>query len=311
MVRAEWHSLKIEEIAERVAMGPFGSSIKVSTFVEHGVPVISGQHLHGSRLEDDDYNFITTEHADVLKNANVRRGDVIFTHAGSIGQVAFIPHTAKFDRYVISQRQFYLRCDTDKVIPEFITYYFRSNEGQHKLLANASQVGVPSIARPVTYLRSIEIPVPPLLEQKTIARILGTLDDKIELNRWMNATLEAMARALFQSWFVDFDPVHAKAAGRQPAGIDESTAALFPAAFQDSELGEIPEGWIAKPLPEVIEVNPRRTLSKGSVAPYLDMKNLPTQGHSAEEVVNREFGSGTKFKNGDTLLARITPCLVC
>lgn len=152
-------------------------------------------------------------------------------------------------------------------------------------------------------------PLPPLAEQKAIAAVLGALDDKIELNRRMNATLEAMARALFQSWFVDFDPVRAKLDGRPPIGLDPATAALFPASFQDSELGAIPKGWQAKPLPEAIEVNPRRTLKAGTIAPYLDMKNLPTQGHSAEEVIEREFSSGTKFQNGDTLLARITPCL--
>ena len=118
-----------------------------------------------------------------------------------------------------------------------------------------------------------------------------------------------MARALFKSWFVDFDPVRAKLDGCKPFGLDPATAALFPDCFQDSFLGPIPKGWIAKPLPEAIEVNPRRSLKPGTVAPYLDMKNLPTQGHSAEEVINREFTSGTKFQNGDTLLARITPCL--
>jgi type I restriction enzyme S subunit len=99
------------------------------------------------------------------------------------------------------------------------------------------------------------IPViePPLLEQKAIAHILGTLDDKIELNRRMNATLEAMARALFQNWFVDFDPVRAKLDGRKPAGLDSATAALFPAHFQDSHLGHIPQGWTVEPVGEVVE----------------------------------------------------------
>jgi type I restriction enzyme S subunit len=135
------------------------------------------------------------------------------------------------------------------------------------------------------------------------------LDDKIELNRRMNGTLEAMARALFQSWFVDFDPVRAKLDGRPPTGMDKATADLFPDSFQESSLGCVPKGWKAVPLPEAVEVNPRRTLKSGSIAPYLDMKNLPTRGHSAEEVVERVFSSGTKFQNGDTLLARITPCL--
>ncbi len=103
-------------------------------------------------------------------------------------------------------------------------------------------------------LAKMEVQLPPLPEQKAIARILGTLDDKIELNRRMNATLEAMARALFQSWFVDFDPVHAKAAGRQPSDMAEKTAALFPATFQDSELGKIPDGWRVGSIYEAADV---------------------------------------------------------
>ena len=160
-----------------------------------------------------------------------------------------------------------------------------------------------------TAVKGLPILLPPLAEQKRIAEVLGALDDKIELNRRMNATLEATARALFQSWFVDFDPVRAKLDGRTPSGIDRATAALFPDSFEESTLGHIPKGWTAQRLPDAIEVNPRRTLKSGTIAPYLDMKNLPTQGHSAEEVIDREFTSGTKFQKGDTLLARITPCL--
>lgn len=159
-------------------------------------------------------------------------------------------------------------------------------------------------------LNRIAVPYPKSADERSsIVEVLGALDDKIELNRRMNATLEAMARALFQSWFVDFDPVRAKLDGRQPEGLDPDIAALFPDAFQDSKAGHIPKGWTAQPMPDVIEVNPRRTLKGGTVAPYLNMKNLPTQGPSAQEVIGREFTSGSKFQNGDTLLARITPCL--
>ena len=152
------------------------------------------------------------------------------------------------------------------------------------------------------------IPVPPIPEQRAIAHILGTLDDKIELNRRMSETLEAMARALFKSWFVDFDPVRAKMEGRDP-GLPQPLADLFPARLVDSDLGEIPEGWDVASLPEVADVNPTRALRKGVSAPYLDMANMPTNGHSADEVIDRKFGSGMRFINGDTLVARITPCL--
>lgn len=212
----EWLTVRIEDIAEKIAMGPFGSNIKVETFVATGVPVISGAHLRNVRLEDGSFNFVTAEHAERMKNSNVFRGDVIFTHAGNIGQVAYIPPNSQYGRYVISQRQFYLRCDLSKADPAFVSYFFHSPEGQHKLLANASQTGVPSIARPSSYLKTIELSLPPLTEQRAIAHILGTLDDKIELNRRRNQTLEAMARALFKDWFVDFGPVRAKMKGREP-----------------------------------------------------------------------------------------------
>ena len=152
------------------------------------------------------------------------------------------------------------------------------------------------------------LPFPPVLSQRTIAHILGTLDDKIELNRRMNATLEAMARALFRSWFVDFDPVRAKMEGHD-TGLPKEIADLFPDRLVESELGEVPEGWPLVPLPEVIEVNPSRPLRKGMTAPYLDMANMPTRGHAPDSVIQRPFGSGMRFANGDTLVARITPCL--
>ena len=145
-------------------------------------------------------------------------------------------------------------------------------------------------------------------EQRAIAHILGTLDDKIELNRRMSETLEAMARALFKSWFIDFDPVRAKAEGRNP-GLPKPIADLFPARLVDSEIGEIPEGWEVVPLPQAIEVNPKRSLREGKIAPYLDMASMPTRGHAPTDVADRAFGSGMRFINGDTLVARITPCL--
>jgi type I restriction enzyme, S subunit len=101
--------------------------------------------------------------------------------------------------------------------------------------------------------KAFHVCLPPLAEQKAIAAVLGALDDKIELNRRMNATLEAMARALFQSWFVDFDPIRAKLDGRQPHGLDPATAALFPSTFEDSSLGPIPHGWTATTLPKACE----------------------------------------------------------
>lgn len=160
----------------------------------------------------------------------------------------------------------------------------------------------------LTSQRGLSVVLPPIDEQHAIAHILGTLDDKIELNRQMNESLEATAQTIFKSWFVDFDPVRAKTEGRDP-GLPEHVVDLFSDRLLDSELGEIPEGWEQVPLPQAIEINPTRSLRKGTLAPYLDMANMPTRGHTPDAVVARPFGSGMRFRNGDTLVARITPCL--
>ena len=316
----EWPVVTISDIAEKVAMGPFGSSIKVETFVPEGVPVISGQHLHGFRVDDTPgFNFISHEHAQRLANANVMRGDIVLTHRGTIGQVACIPEHSQFDRYVVSQSQFYMRCDRSKAIPEFVTMYFKSHEGQHQLLANASQVGVPSIAQPVTYLRTIEIPLPPMPQQRAIAHVLGTLDDKIELNRRMNETLEAMARALFKSWFVDFDPVRAKMEGRwlrgeSLPGLPAEHYDLFPDRLVDSELGEIPEGWDVKELGDIChkpQYGYTASASDEHVGPkFLRITDINKKAWIEWEAVpyceiTDENRSKYRLRHGDILIARM------
>jgi type I restriction enzyme S subunit len=191
-----WSISTIEEIAHRVGMGPFGSNIKVETFVDSGIPVISGQHLKQLLIEDGAFNFITVDHARKLSNSCVQRGDVIFTHAGNIGQVALLAEGSLYDRYVLSQRQFFLRCDQEAMCPEWITYYFRSTQGQHQLLANASQVGVPSIARPVTYLKSIRFLKPPMQLIKRFSEISDVLNKSVMANRSEIKTLSELRDTL-------------------------------------------------------------------------------------------------------------------
>lgn len=237
----------------------------------------------------------------------LKEGDILIAMTGAtVGKVGRFPRTS--ERHYLNQRvgKVYLT-DSKAADYDYVYYILSQDTYVRKMFGIADGSAQANISG--LQIQNLEIPLPPLAEQKAIAAVLGALDDKIELNRRMNETLEGLARALFQSWFVDFDPVRAKIDGRQPAGMDQSTAALFPDSFEESTLGPIPKGWRAMRLPEAIDVNPRRTLSGGTAAPYLDMKNLPTQGHCAEEIIDREFRSGTKFQNGDTLLARITPCL--
>lgn len=183
LVPKGWQVCAVEDFAEKVGMGPFGSNIKVETFVESGVPVISGQHLKQMMVEDNTFNFITPEHAQKLAKSCVQHGDVIFTHAGSIGQVSYLHRDSEYQSYVLSQRQFFLRCDPDLMSPQWITRFFKSPAGQHLLLANTSQVGVPSIARPVTYLRSIRLVIPPPPVMQQFSSVCAALDDRVICNR--------------------------------------------------------------------------------------------------------------------------------
>lgn len=193
---SEWPTATILDVAEKVAMGPFGSNIKVSTFVPEGVPIISGNHLRGYFLEEPEFNYITEEHAGRLKNSIVLPRDLIFTHAGNIGQVAMIPDGCRYDRYVLSQRQFYLRCDETKVVPEFLLMFFRSVAGQHELLSYANQTGVPSIAQPATNLKKISFPYPSFSEQMAWWKMVKPL-----IRQYLNNRIENDYLALLRDTF--------------------------------------------------------------------------------------------------------------
>jgi len=159
-----------------------------------------------------------------------------------------------------------------------------------------------------------EIPDFSRLERSGIGSVLSSMDNLISNNRRVNQALETMARALFKAWFVDFEPVRAKLEGRWQRGqslpgMPEHLYNLFPDRLAESDLGKVPEGWLWVPASEVVEFNPTEPLRKGALAPYLDMAALPTSGSWPDLPALREFGSGMRFRNGDTLLARITPCL--
>jgi type I restriction enzyme, S subunit len=145
-----------------------------------------------------------------------------------------------------------VRLNAELASPDFYYYYFSSPTGRQAIESIVEQVAAAGIRG--SDLAKLSVPYPPLRDQQAIAAVLRTIDEKIELNRRMNETLEAIAQALFKSWFVDFDPVRAKADGRQPAGMDAATAALFPDTFEDSPMGEIPWGWQVGCLADVCDI---------------------------------------------------------
>ena len=291
-----------------------GLAFREIQFSAVGKPVIKIAEIKGGISGQTKFTQQTFD-----ESVRIRSGDLLFSWSGQ-------PETS-IDAFWWRGPEGWLNQHVFRVTPingvdsTFFFYLLRYLKPNFVAIArNKQTTGLGHVTK--RDLENIEAALPDLSEQRAIAHILGTLDDKIELNRRMNETLETMARALFKSWFVDFEPVRDKMAGQNPdfgpicdkiaqkdPGLPKSLADLFPDRLVDSELGEIPEGWEVVPLPELIAVNPSRSLRKGEVAPYLDMANMPTRGHVPDTVIDRPFGSGMRFTNGDTLVARITPCL--
>lgn len=203
-----YETYRIADLIDEIAMGPFGSNIKVSCFVDSGVPVLNGSNLEGFSLSEKTFRYVTREKADSLNKANAHRGDIVITHRGTLGQIVFIPQDSKYDRYVISQSQFRVRCN-DKVLPEYLVYYFHTPIGQHKLLSNASQVGVPALARPSSTFQQIEVVLPELSIQKRVVEIISTIQKKIVNNQELNDNLYAQAKAIFDNHFINIDAIPA------------------------------------------------------------------------------------------------------
>jgi type I restriction enzyme S subunit len=172
-------------------MGPFGSNIKTECYTVFGVPVLNGSNLTGFELNETSFNYVSREKADSLSRSIAHRGDIVITHRGTLGQIVLIPENSKYPEYVISQSQFRITCDRTMVIPEYLVFYFHTRQGQHDLLSNSSQVGVPALARPTTTFQTLEIPLPSIDEQTVIVRIISHLNQKIAVNNQLNGCLAA------------------------------------------------------------------------------------------------------------------------
>lgn len=204
-------------IKNAIVGGPFGSNLVSKDYVESGIPVIRGQNMVHGRWIGGDFVYVTEEKAESLSGNLARPGDLVFTQRGTLGQVAIVPDEPH-QKYLVSQSQMKLTADSDLAEPMYLYYEFTSPRQLEYIRTNTIQAGVPHTNLGI--LRNTPLDLPTLGTQRAIVRILSTLDDKIDLNRRMNQTLEAMAQAIFQSWFVGFDPVKAKIAatahGRDP-----------------------------------------------------------------------------------------------
>ncbi|MFQ2516952.1 restriction endonuclease subunit S [Aeromonas caviae] len=254
---SEWPLVRIEDIAANqpsaMATGPFGSSISAKFFQESGIPVIRGSNLSADvqiKIDDSGLVFVSEDKAKEFPRCIVSNGDLVFTCWGTINQVGLIDDTATYQKYLISNKQMKLTVDRTKADPRFVYYVFSGPTKQSEIIENGIGSSVPGFN--LGQLRKHSFRLPPLEEQAAIADLLDIFSNRIALLRETNATLEAIAQALFKSWFVNLDPVHARARGEEPAGLAPEVAALFPDSFEESEVGLVPKGWKFMPFGELL-----------------------------------------------------------
>jgi type I restriction enzyme S subunit len=298
-MKSEWPVMNLEDCLEAL-IDYRGKTPKKTT---SGVPLVTAKVIKGGRIETPSEYIAANDYDTWMRRGIPKAGDVVMTTEAPLGEVAQLGK----EKIALAQRVITLRGKSGLLDSTYLLYLLQTEEMQEKIKARATGTTVLGIKQ--SELRKIPISLPPLHLQKNVASVLSALDHRITLLREINATLEAIAQALFKSWFIDFDPVCAKAEGREPEGIDAETAALFPDSIEETGLGLVPSGWSISTLDAAYEINPTRRLKKGEMAPYLDMANVPIKGHHPDVIIQREMRSGSKFINGDTLLARITPCL--
>jgi type I restriction enzyme S subunit len=238
-----WEVTTLGEIVERggghVQTGPFGTQLHASDYVPFGVPSIMPVNIGDNQIIEEGIARITEDDAERLSRHRVQAGDIVYSRRGDVERRALIrPEQAG---WLCGTGCLKVRLGNAGVDPKFVSYYLGHPEVRAWILRHAVGATMPNLNTSI--MEAIPLLVPPPEEQQAIAYTLGTLDDKIELNRRMNETLEEMARAIFKSWFVDFDPVQAKMDGERPPGLAPRIAGLFPNEFVESELGEIPRGW--------------------------------------------------------------------
>ncbi|AKF10017.1 Type I restriction-modification system, specificity subunit S [Sandaracinus amylolyticus] len=252
------------------------------------------------------YVFVSESAFRFLRKSEVAPGDVIVANVGANAGTVFRAPRLPYPM-TLGPNAVLCRPDRQILLRDFLYYFLSSPPGQDLLRSIVSGSAQPKFNK--TDLRNAAVPAPSLPQQRAIAAVLGALDDKIDLNRRMSETLEETARALFKSWFVDFDPVRAKAEGRQPFGMDAATAALFPASFDDSETGEVPKGWAVDALDGIASFLNGLALQKfppiegRPVLPVIKIAQLRAGAPNERELADAAVPAQYVIEDGDLLFS--------
>lgn len=299
----EWQEVALEKVADEITVGYVGTM--ASEYVETGIPFLRSLNIEPFRVNDQDIRYITPEFHAQLRKSSLRPGDVVIVRTGKPGATAVVPdwlEEANCSDLVIVR--------VGKNLDSRYLAYYVNGLAQHHIRAHL--VGAVQQHFNVASARSLKLLLPSLSEQQAIVAVLGSLDDKIELNRRMNQTLEEIAQAIFKSWFVDFVPVRTKAAGEQPSGLAPHIADLFPDEFEESEMGEIPTGWDVASVDSLANIN-QQSLGKTDsldVIDYIEI-NKVSRG-DISEIIRYERGSEPsrarrRLRHGDTVLSTVRP----
>lgn len=246
---SDWETAALEDLSIRITKGTTPSK-SMGGFSDFGVNYVKSESItHSGIIDASKFQYISIKNHEKLKRSQLAQDDILFSMAGvHLGKTAMVK-----EEYLpanTNQAVCLIRIDPCRAHPKFVFYSLRRAEVKHFALNATSQSAQPNIN--LKDIGSISVPLPAIEDQKAIAHILGTLDDKIEINQKMNQTLEEIAKAIFKSWFVDFDPVRAKAEGR-PTGLPPEISDLFPDELVDSEIGEIPKGWEVKTIADLAD----------------------------------------------------------
>lgn len=283
-----------------IAGGPFGSDLGAADYVPDGVPVIRGCNLgHGERrFYPDDLVFVRPDKADALRRSLAAPGDVVFTQRGTVGQVGLIPDDLPWPRYLLSQSQMKLTCDRARADPEFIYYWCRAPELQRYLAACTISAGVPHVN--LGALRRAPLLLPPLPEQRAIARVGALLDRRISLCDDQRARLAELVDVLFRTWFIEHDPVTSKRAGERHPSVDPDAHALFPT--------DVHESYAPAALPALAEFQNGTPFvlddfcPPGDGLPVIKIAELK-RGITGQTRFCRQRDGGRRIDDGDLLLS--------
>jgi len=301
----EWGTVELGEVAAVRS----GYAFKSSDWKDAGIPVVKIANVKGGRLEMSGCSFVSESTAAESGEFQLSTGDILIAMTGYIGDVARVRRSDL--PCALNQRVGKFSVRDDKRLDVDFLYTFLSWAETRRTIEGLGYGSAQPNVSP-SLIHNVEIPLPPLAEQQAIAAVIGALDDKIELNRRMNAKLEEMARALFQSWFVDFDPVRAKLDGREPFGLDRATASLFPEHFEHGKHGILPVGWHCAAIEEVCAIN-AWTLGKNDdleMLEYIEISEV-SRGNIAK-IATYQRGeepsrARRRLRNGDTVLSTVRP----